>query len=118
MELSDLNDEELLVLIGFLRAVMRADGTYSDEEKGYIASLSEVFGADRFRDTMNRAYDRYPDFEALKEGAVALDREPAKQLILDACVHASAVDGVAEEETKPLGWLSRTWNLTPGMARD
>jgi len=118
MDLPDLNDDELLVLIGFLRAVMRADGTYSDQEKGYIASLSEQFGAERFRDAMNRAYDVYPDMDTLKEGAKTLGREPAKQLILDACVHASAVDGVAEAETLPLSWMARTWNLTPGKALD
>jgi hypothetical protein len=115
MSLTDLTHDELLVLIGFLRSVMRADGVYTDPEKGYIAELSKVVGAAKFRAAMEEAYDRFPDVATLREGAEVVERDEARHLIVQTLIRAAAVDGVDEEETKPLSWLTATWGIQPAV---
>lgn len=111
MELRDLDDEERLVFVALLREVMAADGEYSEQEKALVAELSARIGADRFRSAMEEARTRFPGRAELKEAAKAIERREARKAMFDVLVKAAAVDGVEEQEVKPLSWLASWWEI-------
>jgi hypothetical protein len=111
MELRELTDDELRVFLGLLHEVVGADERYSDEEKGLVADLSREIGAERFRRAMEEARERYPDRASLKEASQQVSRQQARAAIFDVLIRASAVDGVDEEEVKPLRWLASQWSI-------
>jgi hypothetical protein len=38
----------------------------------------------------------------------------AQKLILNTLVKVAAVDGIEEDETRPLKWLVKQWGVSPG----
>ncbi|HJL15920.1 MAG TPA: TerB family tellurite resistance protein [Sandaracinaceae bacterium LLY-WYZ-13_1] len=111
MELRDLNDDETLIFVGLLREMVQADGEYSDQEKDFVAEQSKALGADRFRQAMEEAKERYGDLASLKEAAKGVERQEARQLIFDRLIKSAVVDGVDEAEEKPLRWLAEHWKI-------
>ncbi|MBX3246758.1 MAG: TerB family tellurite resistance protein [Myxococcales bacterium] len=111
MKLSELDTDETTCLMGLLREVVQADGEYSVEEQALMDEIRAALGPARFDAAIAAAKDRYRSRAALQEHAQTLTRAEAKTLIVDTLVRIAAVDGVAEDETRPLRWLMRTWGL-------
>jgi hypothetical protein len=111
MELRDLSDDETVVFVGLLREVVQADGEYSDDERAFVDELSAALGADRFRRAMETAEERFPSRAELKAAAKDVERQPARQLMFDTLIRSAVVDGVDEEEVKPLRWLAAWWEI-------
>lgn len=110
MQLKDLTSDEEIVLVGFLREIVMADGMYTEEESDEIRRVREKMGAERFDTAITHVRERAPNRDALKELAKTVDRKDARKLILDTLIHLSAIDGVDEAEEKPLRWLVSYWS--------
>jgi hypothetical protein len=109
MTLDDLTDEETVVLFGFLREVVQADGRYTEEESSEIGRIRDALGRERFDRATELTRETIDSRTTLKERAKAVSRPEARQVILDALIHLSAVDGVDDGEEKPLRWLVSYW---------
>ena len=111
MELSELTSEEEVVMMGLLREVVQADGEYSPEERSAVAELRNRLGPARFDQAIHKAQARYGSRAQLKEHAKTVARPEARRAIYDALVHVAAVDGLEENEEKPLMWLASWWDM-------
>lgn len=111
MELSELTQDEVLVLVGFMRVVVRADGQYSDEEREHVAIVETALGRERFHQAMLDVRGRADGLDALKAAAKAITRPEARRTIYDVLQKIAASDEVTPTEEKPLRWLASWWQL-------
>jgi uncharacterized tellurite resistance protein B-like protein len=111
MELFQLTHEETLVLVGFMRVIIQADGEFSSSERDHVAIVRMALGEDRFHGAMVEAAERFPDNEALKAATKAIARPEARRAIHDVLVKVAESDRVTPEEDKPLRWLESWWDL-------
>lgn len=111
MELFQLTDEELLVLVGFLRVVVQADGEFSSAERDHVAIIRTALGEERLHHAMLQAAERFPDNESLKAATKAISRPDARRTIHEVLVRVAESDRVTPEEEKPLRWLESWWEL-------
>ena len=111
MELSELTDDEALVLVGFMRVVIRADGEYSQAEQQHVALVERALGPDRFKQAMLVVRGRLEKLELLKTAAKGVTRPEARRTIYDVIQKIAESDDVSVEEEKPLRWLASWWAL-------
>lgn len=111
MHLSELTDDEVLVLVGFMRVVIRADGEFSDAERERVDAVRTALGLERFHAAMLGAAERFPSNEELKRAAKAVARPEARRAIHGVLVDIAASDTLTAEEDKPLRWLESWWSL-------
>ncbi|MBX7191648.1 MAG: TerB family tellurite resistance protein [Sandaracinaceae bacterium] len=111
MELSELTHDEVLVLVGFMRVVIQADGQFSNAEREHVALVRTALGTDRFTQAMLEATERFADNESLKRATKAISRPAARRAIHDVLVKIAASDTLTAEEDKPLRWIESWWEL-------
>ena len=111
MELSQLTHDEVLVLVGFMRVVIQADGEFSNAEREHVALVRTALGTDRFTKAMLEAADAFPDNESLKNATKAITRPEARRVIHDVLVKVAESDTITSEEEKPLRWIESWWEL-------
>lgn len=111
MELSELTSDEALVLVGFMRIVVRADGDYSEAERQHVAIVEQALGVERFQQAMLDVRGHADKLEQLKAAAKNVTRPDARRTIYDVLQKIAASDEVSVEEEKPLRWLASWWAL-------
>lgn len=111
MQLSELNHEETVVLLGFMRVIIQADGSFTENEREHVARVREALGAERFQTAMHEASQRFEDNDALKNATKAVESADARKLIHALLVEVAESDRVTSEEEKPLRWLESWWSL-------
>ncbi len=111
MELSQLTHDETLVLVGFMRVVIQADGEFSETEREHVALVRTALGTERFTNAMREASAAFPDNATLKDAAKAITRREAREAIHDVLVKVAASDTITKEEDKPLRWIESWWEL-------
>lgn len=111
MELSLLTHDETLVLVGFMRVVIQADGEFSNPEREHVALVRTALGTDRFTQAMLEATKAFPDNDTLKRATKAVTRPEARSAIHDVLVKIAASDAITPEEEKPLRWIESWWEL-------
>lgn len=109
MDLDDFSADEDLALLGLMRAVIQADGDYSNEERAEVIALRDEMGADRFDSAIAGARERFGTLAALKEHAKSIHREPVRSTIMRRLMAVAASDGVDESEEAPIRWLAHAW---------
>jgi hypothetical protein len=111
MDIVELTAEEDVVLFGFLREVIRADGKYSAAERKEVVALTEKLGMARTTRGMEEAALRFPTTAKLKEAAKAITRPEARLAIIGFLETVAAVDMVTPDEDRPLKWLASWWDI-------
>lgn len=111
MDLSELSHDEALVLVGFMRVVIQADGQFSDAEREHVALVRTALGLERFHTAMLEATERFADNDALKAATKAILRPEARRTIHDVLVKIAESDRITADEDKPLRWLESWWGL-------
>lgn len=112
MHLNELNHEETVVLLGFMRVIIQADGEFTESEREQVARVREAVGAERFQTAMHEAAQRFEDNnDALKTATKAITRPEARKVIHALLVDVAESDSVTSEEEKPLRWLESWWSL-------
>jgi hypothetical protein len=111
MELSELTSEEAMVLVGFMRIIVRADGEYSDEERQHVAIVERALGAERFQQAMLDVRGHVDRLDELKAAAKEVTRPEARQMIYKVLANVAASDETTPDEEKPLRWLASWWKI-------
>lgn len=111
MKLSELSSDEALVLVGFMRIIVRADGDFSDAEREHVHSVEAELGYDRFQKAMLDVRGHADQLDLLKTAAKAVTRPEARRTIYDRLEDIAASDDISSEEEKPLRWLASWWQL-------
>lgn len=111
MTLKDLSPDEDVLLAGFLREIIQADGDYSAAEQVHVKRLRDTLGEARFDRAIASATTRFTSRAALKDAAKAITRTES-QLTIFAFLETVAVsDSVTPEEDRPLRWLASWWQI-------
>ncbi len=111
MKLDDLNANEAACLLGFLREVVQADGEYSVEEQGKMAELRAEMGSESFDRAVTDA-KAFASRADLQEAAKKVEREDAQKLIVNTLIKVAVIDGLDEDETRPMRWLVKQWGVS------
>lgn len=111
MELSELTSDEALVLVGFMRIIVRADGDFSDAEREHVANVEAELGPERFQQAMLDVRGQLDKLDLLKAAAKDVTRPDARRRIYDVLENIAASDDISSEEEKPLRWLASWWQL-------
>jgi tellurite resistance protein len=108
MKLSDLHDDELIVLLGALKMVSWADGLLSDAESAALRKIIERIGP-RAKKVLPRTAEVITGQAALAEWALRVERPEARVLIFDLCTQVARADGIDPTELAVLDWLDEVW---------
>jgi len=111
MNLSELNHDETLVLLGFMRVIIQADGEFTESERVHVANVRTALGVERFQTAMQEATQRFDTNDALKEATRAIERPEAREAIHTLLVDVAESDSVTPDEEKPLRWIESWWSL-------
>ncbi|MCB9616268.1 MAG: hypothetical protein H6722_27855 [Sandaracinus sp.] len=111
MKLDGLNANEAACFLGFLREVVQADGEYSVEEQEKMAELRAEMGKEKFDQAIADA-KAFKSRADLQDAAMKVERESAQKLIVDTLIKVAAVDGIAQDETRPMKWLVKHWGVS------
>lgn len=111
MEISDLNKEERLALIGWAKLVIRADRDFSDEEADELKKLANQLGPDNWKEGVEEAAQRLQTANDLKKLAVEIERQEARELIFSVLYDLAVPGTIVEQEAKVLHWLAKTWGV-------
>ena len=111
MELSALEDAELLALVGLAKMIIRADSQLSGDEIAGLKALAAAVGEPRFTQHIARANEQLASREAVILHAMTIERAEAKQAMYDALHVLAAVDGIVEREQEILDWVKAAYAL-------
>jgi hypothetical protein len=111
MLLHELNDVELLALVGLARWVVRADGVVSEAEGAALLQLAEQVGAARWTDTLRGPGAQLRRREEVEAAVVAVERQEAREAIYEALHALAATDEVVGREAQVLDWVMTAWDL-------
>jgi len=126
-----LTDAELLAFGGLVRLLVRLDGQITLEERQAIEQIGpemsasptpidapyrdnprrEDDGADRFWNMMDEAARAFPDDDSVRQAALGVTRQEARQDIYVALYELAACDTISKPEWSLLDWLSSAWDV-------
>lgn len=111
MSLNSLFEDEEVALLGLLREVIQADGTYSNDERASVAEIKAALGQERFRRAMQAAEGQFTHRDTLKAYVKGIARVEARRTIYQTLLKVAQSDGLDSQEEKPLRWLASWWQL-------
>lgn len=118
MQLSDLNKDERLALVGFVKVIIQADKEFSEQEAEELKKVAGAIGIPEFKETVKQAKEQFKKVADLKEFARKIERQPARELIFS-CIYDVALPGdIVPEEAKVLSWLSKLWKIGFSQTQD
>jgi hypothetical protein len=135
-ELEQLTSEELLVLAALLRCVIRIDRQFTAPEQEAVGRVAmrvaappegedpeattpyresaralEPIGEERLFELIELAGEELPDDDSIREAALAVTRQEAREAIYGLVWEVAASDVAFRGESKLLDWLIGAWNL-------
>jgi hypothetical protein len=111
MELRELTVDEDVVLLGWAREIVAADGTTSAPEQVRLLQLRKDLGDERVDRAIEAARLWFPDRASLRTAAARVTRPAARAAIYAFLRRLAAADSVSPREEQPLRWLAATWGL-------
>jgi hypothetical protein len=119
-EIDRLTAEEMLVLAGLLRKLVRIDGRFTEDEHAAISRLAgtvsetsdaKPIGAKTLFARIDQASEKYPDDQALRSAALATTRPEAREIIHALLFDVAASGAIGKGEADLLEWLEEKWEL-------
>jgi DNA-directed RNA polymerase specialized sigma24 family protein len=118
MELSDLNQDERIALVGLMQMVVLSDANVSDEEMESVDELVDAFGEDGYQEALDAFEQRIPNEDAFKTFLRTITRQDARDLIFGTVLEGAGAEAVEDQEAEILDWLAKTWNVTVEIEDD
>jgi hypothetical protein len=118
MELSDLNSDERVALVGLMKLVVMSDAEVSDDELEHVEMLVDAFGEDSYEDALDRFESQFHDEADFRQFLERLPRQEARDLIFGTILESAGEGALDRNETSLLDWLSRAWNVKIEIADD
>ena len=111
MELSELNDKELVALVVLLDEVIAADRDVTDEEVPQLAKVVAAVGEDAYARAVERAdreIDKGYDLQAI---LTSVPREEAREIIYATVEEVAMANAITPQEAPLLETLRRAWRI-------
>lgn len=101
------------MLAALLRMAVRLDGKFSNAEREVLEDLAIDFGEKTFWQLMDEAARTMGDDGAIRDAALAIDNQAARELIFQLVWTVASSDSVQQREQAMLDWLRESWQLAP-----
>ncbi|GAB4209581.1 MAG: hypothetical protein OHK0013_29200 [Sandaracinaceae bacterium] len=112
MNLSDLTDEEKLVLGALIRLMVRADGRFTEEEEQRIQDIgAEIGGSEELWRVVSDSAQKYTSEDATRRAIPTVTRPEAREMIYDVLFGIATADMIADGEQVILDALRKAWNI-------
>lgn len=111
MSLESLTDEEAAILLALARELVHADGAVTVEERAEIDRLRKALGPKRFEAAVALARSDFRARDVLKQAAKEITDVAVRRTIYETLRTLAHVDGIDDEEEKPLRWLASWWKI-------
>jgi len=111
MRLNELTRDELHVLGGLVRLVIRSDGQFTEAEEALVDSLGEEMGEGRgaFWKLISASSQRYPEDDEIRQALPEIQREEARRLLLHVMERVAESDGISESEQALIDSVRAAW---------
>jgi len=110
----ELEDRQLLALIGLLRLVVRLDGAATAPELAAVDALAVEIGRERFSVLLEQSARELQNDEDVHLVAIGVEDPDARALIFATLFDIAAADSILAPESSLLEWLRQQWSLKPG----
>jgi len=110
MRIEELRAEDLLVLGGLARLMLRSDGDFSEDEEAAINRIGEAEGNERaLWKPISDSAQAYPTDAEVRAVVGQVSSPDARARILSILETIAEADGVDSAETELLDWLREQW---------
>jgi uncharacterized tellurite resistance protein B-like protein len=111
VNLGGLNPDELVVLAGALREMMKADGVVSDGELKKVASIARRLGIGEreWAGYWDTAIRTLPNLDAVMTRARDLERAEAREALYELLYEIAQDETIVDAEWDILEWLDEAW---------
>ncbi len=131
-EIERLTPTEMLTFAGLLRKLIRMDGRFTEDERDALGRVAlEVaesddagsgapyrgegsvapIGETKLFERIDQSAAAYPDDQKLREAALAVTRQAAREAMHALLFEVAASDVIGEGEGDLLEWLEEKWQL-------
>jgi hypothetical protein len=111
LTVQELTQAEELALVSLLKLIIRADKQLSGAEHDEVRKLATMMSQQRFADRVAEAQQLFSNQSEVKEHALTLQRQGARELIFSILYRLAESDGISLEEETLLAWLHEVWGL-------
>jgi hypothetical protein len=116
MELSDLNHDEQLALLGLVQFIGESNHEVTEEESDSIDDIVDALGEEQYGKVADEADERFADEDALRAFLAGVGRPEARELIYGAALEVALADTMGQGESELLDWLAETWAIEVSVA--
>ena len=112
-DLSELKDDEAVTFAALLRAMLRADGAVSEQERERLVGIAGEMGDERFWTLFDQAAEQLQGKGEVEAAARRVVRRSARELIFATLSDLAIAGTIVEAEAELLDWLAALWTLAP-----
>ncbi len=111
MDITALEHDEQLALLGLAKIVVRADKDVSSEESYTLREWARALGAPVWSGLLQEASERFPTRQAVLDHARSIERQEARNLIYGQLYRMAHSDALVQAEARFLNELSEMWEI-------
>lgn len=111
MNLSDLEPDERVALVGLVLAIVDADNSKSDAEMEEFRAIAAELGRREFDEAFRTCKSQLHNLDEVMEVAVKVERPGAREIIHTVLVDLAAADFISEEEQAIITRVAVLWDL-------
>src|SRR5262245_65083437 len=111
MELSELNVDERVALVGLVKTVLLADRRVSAQELEEIRDVADAIGQPSYEAALDTFDKRFPDEPSFRRFLETIDRQEARELIFGTILQGASIDAIEGRESELLSWLEKAWDV-------
>jgi uncharacterized tellurite resistance protein B-like protein len=111
MNLTDLNSDESLALIGLVAQMVSADGEMSEQEMAELGHLGAEMGQDAFSTAFETQKARFQSLDDAVEFAGTIENQDAREIIHTCLVDMAQSDGLVEAEASLIRRIALMWGI-------
>jgi hypothetical protein len=116
MQLSELNADERIALVGLLKAAILSNGRVSEEEVAEVQQIVDAIGEEAYQRALDEFESRFPDEPSFMKFLTTIDRQEARELIYGTIFQGATADAIDSHESELLTWLAEEWHVEVAIA--
>ncbi len=111
LPLKEIGPQDQVALAALLRLMVRLDGRFTEAEQEALGDLALSMGERRFWQVMDEAAQRLPDEAAIRDAALQVTDQSAREVLYLALVRVAESDVIQSTEAGLLAWLREHWSI-------
>ncbi len=111
LPLKEIGPQDQVALAALLRLMVRLDGRFTEAEQEALGDLALSMGERRFWQVMDEAAQRLPDEAAIRDAAMKVTDQSAREVLYLALVRVAESDVIQSTEAGLLAWLRQHWSI-------